>query len=167
MTKFCGGLWKLSVYSTGIVGSNTLLFYTPNTTIRFFIYIFNCLSSILLSTDYPLSYMVGCYNLDTFRHYDKKVYTLKESFDSHRCFYICNERGYVYAAVNEYIPYLLFHTNFYAIYYLQLVTYVNIIDIEIIVSAAMKHRMKTIRKNKTTVENVLMVYRNIAVVPAP
>uniref|UniRef100_A0A2H8TH86 non-specific serine/threonine protein kinase n=1 Tax=Melanaphis sacchari TaxID=742174 RepID=A0A2H8TH86_9HEMI len=69
-TKNCGGLWRLSVYSTGIV-------------------------------DYPLKNSVGCYNLDSFSQYDKKVYTLKETIDSHRCFYICNERGFKYAAVSE------------------------------------------------------------------
>ncbi|XP_050059331.1 uncharacterized protein LOC114123800 isoform X3 [Aphis gossypii] len=69
-TKNCGGLWRLSVYSTGIV-------------------------------DYPLRNSVGCYNLDSFTRYDKKVYILKETIDSHRCFYICNERGFKYAAVSE------------------------------------------------------------------
>ncbi|XP_026823481.1 uncharacterized protein LOC113561334 isoform X2 [Rhopalosiphum maidis] len=69
-TKKCGGLWRLSVYSTGIV-------------------------------DYPLKKSVGCYNLVDFNQYDNKVYTLKETIDSHRCFYICNERGSKYAAVSE------------------------------------------------------------------
>ncbi|XP_060876389.1 uncharacterized protein LOC132949489 isoform X2 [Metopolophium dirhodum] len=69
-SKNCGGLWRLSVYSTGIV-------------------------------DYPLRNLVGCYNLDGFSRYDKKVYILKETIDPHRCFYICNERGYKYVAVNE------------------------------------------------------------------
>jgi len=71
---------------------------------------YNGLSAFLMSTDYPLRDMVGCYNLNSSRRYDKIVYTLKETIDSHRCFYICNERGYMYAAVNEYILY-------YVIYY--------------------------------------------------
>jgi len=131
---------------------------------------FNGLSEFVLSnTDYPLQKykMVGCYNLNSSRWYDKKVYSLKDTYDSHRCFYICNERGYMYAAINEYIPYFLFNTHIYAIYYLQLVTYVTKITIGIIASAAMKHRVQTIRKIKKTVKIVLVTYRNIVVVPVP
>ncbi|XP_025406121.1 uncharacterized protein LOC112680294 isoform X2 [Sipha flava] len=69
-TKKCGGLWRLSVYSTGIV-------------------------------DYPLGQPVGCFNLVDFKLPGKNINTLKENIDPHRCFYICNERQYKYAAVSE------------------------------------------------------------------
>lgn len=48
---------------------------------------------------------IGCFKLDRYNIQGKKIQHLKETRNSRRCFYICNERGYKYTAVSdEYVP---------------------------------------------------------------
>lgn len=54
-------------------------------------------------SDYPLGKSVGCFNLDVFNSPGKIIHSLKNNIDAHRCFYICNERGYKYSAISEYV----------------------------------------------------------------
>jgi len=89
-TKNCGGFWKLSIYATGIIG-----WWPPEFT-------FDTINS-LFYIDYPIGSFIGCFNSDSFNQNGKKISKLKENDNSNRCFYICHERRYKYAAISGYV----------------------------------------------------------------
>lgn len=69
----------------------------------------------ILCVDYPLGDLLGCFHLDTFNQSNKNI--LKAiSIESKKCFHICNERGYKYSAVSEYVFDIIFVNFFFYIY---------------------------------------------------
>lgn len=69
----------------------------------------------LLCVDYPLGDLVGCFKLDQFNQSSKNIIKAI-SIESKKCFHICNERGYKYSAVSEYVFDIIFINNIFLLY---------------------------------------------------
>ncbi|VVC27971.1 Hypothetical protein CINCED_3A001078 [Cinara cedri] len=51
--------------------------------------------------DYPIGNYVGCFHLDKSNQSAKEIQGFESSLDSHRCYYICNERGYRFSEIGD------------------------------------------------------------------